>query len=159
MMNTDTKVNDRITDIVQNKKARFEYEIMETFEAGIVLVGTEVKSVRQKKVSINESYARIRNGEAFIVGLNISVYEMGNRFNHDPQRERKLLLHRQEIKRLTGKLKERGFTMVPLKLYFKNGKVKVLMGLGKGKAKYDKRKAIQKRESDRDLRRIIKHHR
>ncbi len=159
MMNTDTKVNDRITDIVQNKKARFEYEIMETFEAGIVLVGTEVKSVRQKKVSINESYARIRNGEAFIVGLNISVYEMGNRFNHDPQRERKLLLHRQEIKRLTGKLKERGFTMVPLKLYFKNGKVKVLLGLGKGKAKYDKRKAIQKRESDRDLRRIIKHHR
>lgn len=152
-------MEENFVDIVQNKKARFEYEILETLEAGIVLVGTEVKSVRLKKVSINESYARIRDGEAFIVGLNISTYEMGNRFNHDPARERKLLLHRQEIKRLTGKLKERGFTMVPLKLYFKNGRVKVLLGLGRGKAKYDKRKTIQKREADREIQRIMKNNR
>ncbi len=146
-----------IVDIVQNKKARFEYEILETMEAGIVLVGTEVKSIRQKKVSVAEAYARIRNGEAFIVGLNISVYEMGNRFNHEPTRERKLLLHRNEIKRLTGKLKEKGLTLVPLKMYLKNGKVKILLGLGKGKAKYDKRHAIQKREGEREIQRAMKH--
>jgi SsrA-binding protein len=153
------KVKDSETDIVQNKKARFEYEIIETLEAGIVLVGTEVKSIRQKKVNISDSYARIHNGIPLLVGLNISLYEMGNRFNHDPLRERKLLLHKNEIKRLTGKLKERGFTLVPLKLYFKNGKVKVLLGLGKGKAQYDKRKTIQKRESDRELRRVLKNKR
>jgi len=152
-------VEERFVDIVQNKKARFEYEILEALEAGIVLVGTEVKSVRLKKVSIHEAYARIRDGEAFIVGLNSATYEMGNRYNHDPARERKLLLHRQEIKRLTGKLKERGFTMVPLKLYFKNGRVKVLLGLGRGKAKYDKRKTIQKREADREIQRIMKNNR
>lgn len=152
-------MEDKSTDIATNKKARFEYEILETLEAGLVLVGTEVKSIRQKKVSIGEAYARIKNGEAFLVGMNISVYDSGNRFNHDPVRERKLLLHRQEIKRLTGKLQERGLTLVPLKMYFKNGKVKLLLGLGKGKAKYDKRKTIQKRESDREIRRIIKNRR
>lgn len=144
------------TDIVQNKKARFEYEIMDTFEAGIVLQGTEVKSARHKKVGISDAWAKIVNGEAFIVGMNISPYEMGNRFNHDPMRERKLLLHKQEIKRLTGKLKEKGLTLVPLKAYFKNGKVKVLLGLGKGKAKYDKRRTIQKREAEREMQRAFK---
>ncbi len=150
-------MEDKFQDIVQNKKARFEYEILETMEAGIVLVGTEVKAMRQRKVSINEAYGRIRNGEAYIVGMNISLYEQGNRFNHDPERERKLLLHAREIKRLTGKLKEKGLTLVPLKVYFKNGKVKVLLGLGRGKAKYDKRKTIQKREADRELRRALKY--
>ena len=149
-------MEDKSADIATNKKARFEYEILETLEAGLVLVGTEVKSIRQKKVNIGDAYARIKNGEAFLVGMNVSVYDMGNRFNHDPARERKLLLHRQEIKRLTGKLQERGLTLVPLKMYFKNGKVKLLLGLGKGKARYDKRKTIQKRESDREIRRIIK---
>ncbi|MCP4135151.1 MAG: SsrA-binding protein SmpB [bacterium] len=146
------------TDIVKNKKARFEYEIIETFEAGIALRGTEVKSIRQKKVSIQESYGKINAGEAYIVGMNIAEYEMGNRFNHEPLRERKLLLHKHEIKRLTGKLKEKGLTLVPLKLYFKNGKVKVLLGLGKGKAKYDKRKTIQKRDADRDMQRDLKNY-
>lgn len=144
------------SEIVQNKKARFEYEIIETLEAGIVLGGTEVKSVRQKKVSINEAYARIKDNEAFITGMTIAVYDMGNRFNHEPARERKLLLHRQEIKRLTGKLREKGLTLVPLKLYFKNGRVKVLLGLAKGKAQYDKRKTIQKRESDREIQRALR---
>lgn len=152
-------MEDKSTDIATNKKARFEYEILETLEAGLVLVGTEVKSIRQKKVSIGEAYARIKNGEAFLVGMNVAVYEMGNRFNHDPVRERKLLLHRQEIKRLTGKLQEKGLTLIPLKMYLKNGKVKLLLGLGKGKARYDKRKTIQKRESDRELQRIIKNRR
>ncbi len=146
-------MQDKINEISNNRKARFEYAISETIEAGIVLRGTEVKSMRLKMVSINEAYAKIHNGEAFIVGMNISPYEMANRFNHEPLRERKLLLHRQEIKRLTGKLREKGFTLVPLKIYFKNGKVKVLLGLGKGKAKYDKRKAIQKRDLDRELQR------
>lgn len=149
-------MSDHIIDIINNKKARFNYEILDTFEAGIVLKGTEVKSLRQKKVSIQESYAKISNGEVFITGLTISAYEMGNRFNHEPDRERKLLLHKHEIKRLTGKLQEKGLTLVPLKMYFKNGKVKVLLGLGKGKASYDKRKAIRDRDSKRDMERELK---
>lgn len=147
---------DHIQEIIKNKKARFNYEILETLEAGIVLKGTEVKSLRQKKVSIQESYATIKDGEAYIVGLSISHYEQANRFNHETDRERKLLLHRQEIKRLIGKLKEKGYTLVPLRLYFKNGRVKVELGLGRGKAKYDKREAIKKRDSARDLARDMK---
>ena len=149
-------MSDSIIDIITNKKARFNYEIVDTFEAGIVLRGTEVKSIRQKKVSIQESYARIKNNEVYIVGMNITPYEMGNRYNHEADRERKLLLHRQEIKRLTGKLQEKGFTLVPMKVYIKNGKVKLLLGLGKGKAAYDKRKTIQKRDIERDMQREIK---
>ncbi|HOF14949.1 MAG TPA: SsrA-binding protein SmpB [Spirochaetota bacterium] len=141
------------TEIVQNKKARFEYEILDTIEAGIVLKGTEVKSVRLKKVNIQDSYARIKDGEAFLYGMNISPYESGNIFNHDPLRVRKLLLHKQEIKRLTGKQQEKGLTLVPLKVYWKNGKVKVLLGLAKGKTLYDKRHDIKKRDSDRELQR------
>lgn len=150
-------MQDKFIEIAKNKKARFEYEISETVEAGIALKGTEVKSIRQRKISMNESYAKIIKGEAFIIGMNISPYNMGNRFNHEPLRERKLLLHKQEIRRLTGKLNERGFTLVPLRMYFKNGKVKILLGLGKGKAKYDKRKAIQKRDSERDMQRDLKY--
>ncbi|HOE21354.1 MAG TPA: SsrA-binding protein SmpB [Spirochaetota bacterium] len=141
------------TEIVQNKKARFEYEILDTIEAGIVLKGTEVKSVRLKKVNIQDAYARIKDGEAFLYGMNISPYESGNIFNHDPLRVRKLLLHKQEIKRLTGKQQEKGLTLVPLKVYWKNGKVKVLLGLAKGKTLYDKRHDIKKRDSDRELQR------
>lgn len=146
-------MQDKVLQIVNNKKANFEYEISDTFEAGIVLKGTEVKSIRLKKVNIEDSFARIMDGEIFIVGINISHYEKANRFNHETVRDRKLLMHKQEIKRLTGKLKERGFTLVPLKIYFKNGKVKILLGLGKGKAKYDKRRAIQKRDLDREMQR------
>jgi SsrA-binding protein len=150
-------MQEKIKNIANNKKARFEYEIMDTIEAGIVLVGTEVKALRMNKVNIEDAYGKIINGEVFVIGMNISQYEMGNRFNHESVRDRKLLLHKQEIKRLTGKLQERGFTLVPLKMYFKNGKVKVLMGLGKGKAKYDKRKAIQKRDLDREMQREWKY--
>ena len=149
-------MSDHIIEIIRNKKARFEYEIIDAYEAGIVLKGTEVKSIRQKKVSIQESYARIKNGEAFIVGMNISLYAMGNYFNHDPLRERKLLLHRQEIKRLTGKLNEKGYTLIPLKMYIKNGKVKIELGLAKGKNIRDKRKTIQERDMNRDMQREIK---
>ncbi len=149
-------MSDQYFEIIKNKKARFNYEILETFEAGIVLKGTEVKSLRQKKASIQEAYARIIDGEVYITGLTISLYEQGNRFNHETDRDRKLLLHRREIKRLTGKLKEKGLTLVPLKMYFKNGKVKVELGLGQGKAKYDKRQAIKKRDSDRDMQRDMK---
>jgi len=149
-------MSDDIVEIIRNKKARFEYEILDTFEAGVVLKGTEVKSVRQKNVNIQESYARIKNGEVFLVGMNISPYDKGNRFNHDPLRERKLLLHKQEIKRLTGKLAERGFTLVPLRMYMKNGKVKVELGLARGKNVHDKRKTIQERDMKRDMQRDIK---
>ena len=146
-------------EIARNKKARFDYEIIETFEAGIVLKGSEVKSLRQKKASIQEAYARVKNGEIFITGMNIAVYEMANRFNHEPVHDRKLLLHRHEIKRLIGKVQEKGFTLVPLKLYFKNGKVKVELGLAKGKARYDKRDSIKKRDVDRELQRDWKNYR
>ncbi|MBN2402258.1 MAG: SsrA-binding protein SmpB [Spirochaetes bacterium] len=146
-------MQEKVVQIVNNKKARFEYEILDTFEAGIVLTGTEVKALRMKKANIEDGYARIINSEMFIVNVNISEYEKGNRFNHEPLRDRKLLLHKQEIKRLTGKLKEKGLTLVPLQMYFKNGKIKVLLGLGKGKAKYDKRRAIQKRDVDREMQR------
>jgi SsrA-binding protein len=150
---------DSIIEIARNKKARFEYEIVDRFEAGVVLVGSEVKSLRQKKASIQEAYARIKNGEVFLTGMNIAIYEMANRFNHDPVRERKLLLHRQEIKRLIGKVQERGFTLVPLRLYFKNGRVKVEIGLARGKTQYDKRRNIQKRDVERELQREWKKHR
>ena len=150
---------DSYIEIARNKKARFDYEIIETFEAGIVLAGSEVKSLRQKKASIQESYARIKDGEVYITGMNIAVYEMANRFNHEPVHDRKLLLHRHEIKRLIGKVQEKGLTLVPLKLYFKNGKVKVELGLAKGKARYDKRDSIKKRDVDRELQREWKNYR
>ncbi|HNW27600.1 MAG TPA: SsrA-binding protein SmpB [Spirochaetota bacterium] len=150
---------DSYIEIARNKKARFDYEIIETFEAGIVLAGSEVKSLRQKKASIQESYARIKDGEVYITGMNIAVYEMANRFNHEPVHDRKLLLHRHEIKRLIGKVQEKGLTLVPLKLYFKNGKVKVELGLAKGKARYDKRDSIKKRDVDRELQRDWKNYR
>ena len=149
-------MEDRFIEIVKNKKARFNYEITDTFEAGIVLHGTEVKSLRQKMCNIEQSYAYIKNGEVFVTGMLISAYEMGNRFNHDPERERKLLLHKSQIKWLIGKVKEKGYSLVPLRLYFKNGKAKIELGLGRGKAKYDKRETIQRRDLDRDMQREIK---
>ncbi len=149
-------MSDNIIEILRNKKARFEYEILDTYEAGVVLKGTEVKSIRQKKVNIQESYAYIKDGELYIIGMNISLYEMGNYFNHEPLRERKLLLHKYEIKKLVGKLKERGYTLVPLRMYIKNGKVKFELGLAKGKDTHDKRRTIQDRDMKRDLQRDIR---
>ncbi|MDA3899881.1 MAG: SsrA-binding protein SmpB [Spirochaetes bacterium] len=143
-------------DIARNKKARFQYDIIETFEAGIVLKGTEVKSLRNGKVNIGESYGKIRNGEVFIMQMNISPYEQGNRFNHDPAQPRKLLLHKKEISKLYGKIMEKGLTLVPLKLYFKNGKAKVELALAKGKTLYDKRHSIKQKQDKREMERAIK---
>jgi SsrA-binding protein len=143
--------------IATNKKANFNYELLEKFEAGISLRGTEVKSIRQGKVSLKESYAEIKAGEAFLVNCHISPYESASWFNHDPRRERKLLLHRREIKRLTGKIQEKGLTLVPTKVFFNDkGKVKIEVALAKGKRAYQKREAIRERDRDRELRAELK---
>ncbi|MEE4311455.1 MAG: SsrA-binding protein SmpB [candidate division KSB1 bacterium] len=142
--------------ITTNKKARFQYEIVEQIEAGIVLLGTEVKALRLGKVNLKDSFATIKDGEAFLYNMHISPYEQGNIYNHDPERVRKLLLHRQEIKRLTGKIQEKGMTLVPLKIYFKEGRVKVELGLGRGKRFADRRQDIARRDQERDLQREFK---
>ncbi len=144
-------------NITVNRKARHEYAIVQTFEAGIALVGTEVKSLRAGKVNLVDSYAQLKNGEVWLVGTNISVYEQGNINNHEPTRTRKLLLNKSEIKKLIGKTKEKGLTLIPLRLYFKNGKVKVELALAKGKKVYDKRQTIAKRDFQRDQERKIKY--
>ncbi|MFQ6069634.1 MAG: SsrA-binding protein SmpB [Candidatus Aminicenantales bacterium] len=143
--------------IASNRKAFYNYEIIETCEAGISLLGSEVKSIREGKISLKECYAEAKGGEIFLVNCHISPYEAANRFNHDPRRERKLLLHRREIKRLLGKMKERGFSLVPTKIYFnKRGKVKVEIALAKGKKVYQKREAIREREREREMQAELK---
>lgn len=143
--------------IAKNKKANYNYEILERMEAGISLLGTEVKSIRDGKISIKESYAEIKEGEVFLINCNISPYEPASRFNHDPRRERKLLLHRREIKRLIGKIQEKGLTLVPTMVFFNDkGKVKVEVSLGKGKRAYEKREAIRERDRKRELRAELK---
>ena len=141
--------------IANNKKAYHEYFIEETYEAGISLHGTEVKSMRMGKCSIKESFIRIENGEVFVYGMHVSPYEKGNIFNKDPLRVKKLLLHKSEINKLAGKVAEKGYTLVPLQVYFKNGKVKTQVGLARGKKLYDKRESIarkdQRREAERDF--------
>ena len=145
-----------IKTIVQNRKARHDYFIQETLEAGIELKGTEVKSLRLGRANLKDSYATIKNGEVFIVGMHISPYEMGNRFNHDPLRPKKLLLHRYEINKLMGYVQQKGLTIVPLSLYFKKGKVKVELAVAKGKKLYDKREAIAKKAAQREIDRRMK---
>lgn len=142
--------------IANNKKVYHDYFIEETYEAGIVLHGTEVKSLRMGKCSIKESFLRIENGEMFIYGMHISPYEKGNIFNKDPLRTRKLLLHKSEIMKLVGKVKEKGFTLVPIEVYFTDGKAKVLIGLAKGKKLYDKREDIAKKDLKREAEREFK---
>jgi len=137
--------------VAENRKARHDYFIEETYEAGIALVGTEVKSLRLGKVSLRDSYAVVENGEVFLHNMHISPYEKGNRFNHDPKRSRKLLLHKQEIKRLLGKTQQRGYTLVPLRLYFRRGKAKVELALVRGKKLHDKREEIARRDAQREL--------
>ena len=140
--------------IVTNRQARFNYTILESLEAGIALTGTEVKTLRSAKASIANSFARIEGGEVFLHGMHIAPYAFGNIANPDPLRPRKLLLHRREIKRLAEDIGNKKLTLIPLKAYFKGGMVKVELGLAKGKKLYDKREAIKKRESDRELKRI-----
>lgn len=142
--------------VAQNKKARHDYFIEQTIEAGIVLSGTEVKSIRAGKVSLKDSYANVKNGEVFVQSMHISPYEQGNIFNKDPLRDRKLLLHRFEINKLIGYIQQKGMTLVPLEIYFKRGKVKVELGIGKGKKLYDKREDIAKKDAEREIERRLK---
>jgi len=139
--------------VCQNKMARINYEISDTFEAGIVLVGTEVKSLRDGRANLKDSYAQVQNEEVFLHDFHISPYTHGNRYNHDPLRTRKLLLHKREIKRLYGRTKEKGFSLIPTKVYFKNGKIKVEIGLGRGKKLHDKREDLKRREDEREIER------
>jgi SsrA-binding protein len=144
--------------IAENRKARRDYFIVAEYEAGLVLKGTEVKSLRQGRANLKDSYARIKNGEVFVYQLHIAPYPFAYYDNHDPLRPRKLLLHKHEIKRLYSKVNEKGHTLVPLRLYFKNGKVKIVIAVAKGKRKYDKREAIKRRDQQRDLDREIKNY-
>ena len=142
--------------IAQNKKARFEYFVIESFEAGIELCGTEVKSIRQGRGNMKDSWCTVENGELFVKGMHISPYEQGNIFNKDPMRVRKLLMHRREIMRLYGQVKQDGYSLIPISLYFKGSKVKLQLGLCKGKKLYDKRDDMAKRDAKRDIDRAMK---
>lgn len=142
--------------IAQNRKARYEYTILDTIEAGIVLKGTEIKSIRAGRINLKDGYASFRDGEIWLYNVHISPFEQGNQFNHDPVRARKLLMKKKQIDSLIGETKQGGVTLVPLKVYIKNGFAKVLIGLAKGKKQYDKRETIKRRDQDRQLRRAIK---
>src|SRR5690625_816112 len=142
--------------LAQNRKASHDYFIEDTFEAGLVLKGTEIKSIRAGKVNLNDAHVRIMNGEAYVINMHIAPYEQGNRFNHDPTRSRKLLLHRSEIDKLFGLVQQRGYTIVPLRLYIKGGFAKLLIGLGRGKKLYDKREDLKQKQMKRDIDRAIK---
>ncbi|HKY64103.1 MAG TPA: SsrA-binding protein SmpB [bacterium] len=142
--------------LAENRKARFNYEILEKLEAGIALVGSEVKSLREGGGNLADAYAHFQRNELWLANLHIAHYKAANQFNHEPTRLRKLLLHRQELDRLLGKIQEKGLTLLPLTLYLKGGKVKVELGLGKGKKAHDKRDTIKQRESDRELKRVKK---
>lgn len=142
--------------VAKNRKARFNYEILETYEAGIELKGTEVKSVRASKVNLTEGFISIDNGEAFLKQVHISPYEQGNIFNVDPVRVRKLLLHKREIKKLIGETAQKGFTLVPLSMYLKNGRVKLSVGLARGKNTHDKRQDMAKKDAQRSIERAMK---
>ncbi len=142
--------------IAENRKARHEYQLLERFEAGVVLTGTEVKSLRQGGASLQQAYADVRDGEAWLIGAHIAEYGQGNVHNHETDRDRKLLLHRKEIASLFGKVRERGLTLVPTRLYFKDGKVKVEVALAKGKERRDKRRDLAKRDAQRQIDRALK---
>ena len=142
--------------IAENRRARAEFFIEETYEAGLVLTGTEVKSLREGRANLKEAFGEVREGEAWLVDCHISPYAQGNIFNHDPTRPRKLLLHKEEIKRLLGRTQEKGFTLVPLKMYFSKGKAKVEMGLGKGKKLHDRREELKARAAGREVERALR---
>lgn len=142
---------------ILNRKARYDYEIEDTYEAGIVLTGTEIKSIRMGKVNIKDSYAIIRNNEIYLLNTHISLYEEGNRFNHDEDRTRKLLLHKKEILKLKDKLEIEGYTLVPLKIYFVKNKAKVLIGVAKGKKNYNKKETIKGRDIQREMEKSLKY--
>jgi SsrA-binding protein len=146
-------------NIAENRKAFHDYHVLETFEAGVALLGTEVKSIREGRVNLRDSYARVADGEVFVHNIHITPYSHRGYAEADPLRRRKLLLHRHEIRKLIGKTIERGITLVPLRMYFKNGRVKLAVALAKGKQAHDKREAIKKRDTDRETRAAVKEHR
>ena len=143
---------------IQNREANFDYEIIDTFEVGIVLTGTEIKSIRLGKANLKDSYDIIKNNEIYLLNMHISKYDQGNIFNHEETRTRKLLMHKKEILKLRDKLDLEGFTLIPIKLYFKGSKAKILLGLAKGKKNYDKREAIKKKDITRQLARDLKNY-
>jgi SsrA-binding protein len=145
--------------IVDNRRARHEYHLLDRFEAGLVLTGTEVKSLREGRASLQQAYADLRDGEAWLVGAHISVYDAGNIANHDPDRDRKLLLHRKELDSLAGKVAQRGLTVVPTKMYFRDGRAKVELALARGKEQRDKRRDIARRDAERAVERALKERR
>ena len=149
---------DGIKTVATNRKARHDYFFEDTFEAGIALTGTEIKSVRAGQVSLRDSFATIKDGEMWLINLHIAAYRQASDFNHEPRRPRKLLMHRREINRLTGKLHEKGLTLIPLRLYLKNNLAKVELGLGRGKRQYDKRATLKAKESRREVDRAIARH-
>ncbi len=142
--------------LAQNKKARHDFYVEETYETGIALQGTEVKSLRLGKANLKDSFVRIEDEQAFLHNTHISPYPWGHQFNHDPERVRKLLLHKRELRRLSGKTRERGYTLIPLKFYLKKGKIKLEIGLAKGKTLYDKRETLKKRSADREMEKAMK---
>ena len=144
--------------VAQNKKARHDYAITATYEAGLVLTGTEIKSVRARRVQLKDGYAQFHNGELWLMNVHINEYSNGNVFNHDPLRNRKLLLHKKELQKLRATLTTKGVTLVPLKMYLKHGFAKVLLGVAKGKHEYDKRDDIKRREQERQIERVLKHY-
>src|SRR5437588_11024917 len=156
MMKEKTERELAQTNIAENRKAFHDYHVLETFEAGVALLGTEVKAIREGRVNLRDSYARVDDGEVFLFNVNISPYSHRGYADHEPLRRRKLLLHRDEIRKLIGKTVERGMTLVPVRMYFKNGRVKIAIGLAKGKKEYDKRETIKRREADRETRAAIK---
>ncbi len=142
--------------IAQNKKANHDFFIEETIEAGLVLQGTEIKSIRAGRVNMKDSFARVERGEVFLHNMHISPYEQGNRYNHEPTRTRKLLMHKKQINKLIGETQQAGYSLVPLRIYLKNGMAKVLIGLGKGKKKFDKREDLKRKQAKRDIDRAVK---
>jgi SsrA-binding protein len=145
--------------IADNRRARHDYQLLDRFECGVVLTGTEVKSLRDGRAVLGQSYAEVRDGEAWLLGAEIAVYEQGNRANHEPTRPRKLLLHRRELDRLAARVREQGLTLVPTRLYFKNGRVKVEIALARGKDVRDKRRAVADRDAKRQIERALKERR
>lgn len=143
--------------IARNKRARHDYEILDTWEAGLVLRGTEVKALREGRANLTDAYGVIMDGEVWLLNLNIGAYGLGNQFNHDPTRSRKLLLHTREIRRMIGAVERQGLTLVPLELYFVRGRAKVLLGLGRGKKAHDKREDLKRKDADREIARALRH--
>ena len=156
MMREKTQRELAQSSIAENRKAHHDYHLLETFEAGLVLLGTEVKAIREGRVNLRDSFARVENGEVFIYNMNVSSYSHRGYADHEPLRRRKLLLHRDEIRKLIGLTVEKGMTLVPVRMYFKDGRVKVAISLARGKKEYDKRETIKRRESDRETRAAMK---